>query len=184
MTYQSIDSPKTFSENVPLVVTDDDLHADFVNIIYKRLINNDALIKSVQDVHIAASNNPHAVTKTQVGLENVQNYSVANQAEAEAGSLATRYMTPQRTSQAIAALSPVKSVASRTGIVTLAKGDVGLSNVDNNKQMPISGSTFTGRATAHSPDTGYTTFMIRNIRFGTSDPSDAVGNNGDVFFVY
>jgi hypothetical protein len=59
---------------------------------------------------------------------------VATQAEAEAGTSAAKFMTPQRTSQAIAALQAVKSVAGKTGVVTLAKGDVGLGSVDNVQQ--------------------------------------------------
>lgn len=39
------------------------------------------------------------ITKTDVGLENVQNYGVASQAEAEAGILDTKYMTPLKTKQ-------------------------------------------------------------------------------------
>lgn len=59
---------------------------------------------------------------------------VATQAEAEAGTSAAKFMTPQRTAQAIAALQAVKSVAGKTGAVTLAKGDVGLGSVDNVQQ--------------------------------------------------
>ncbi|OJV40827.1 MAG: hypothetical protein BGO29_14760 [Bacteroidales bacterium 36-12] len=51
--------------------------------------------------------------------------------EAEGGADNTKLMTPLRTKEAIDALSPVKSVAGKTGVVTLAKGDVGLGNVDN-----------------------------------------------------
>ncbi|MFY0742167.1 hypothetical protein AB1K09_06495 [Solibacillus silvestris] len=50
--------------------------------------------------HAADKNNPHGVTKKQVGLENVQDYGVATQAEAEVGTSTTKYMTPQRTKQA------------------------------------------------------------------------------------
>lgn len=69
--------------------------------------------------------------KENIGLTNVDNYQTATQGEAEAGTAPDRFMTPQRTAQAIAALAPVKSVAGKTGIVTLAKGDVGLANVEN-----------------------------------------------------
>ena len=51
------------------------------------------------DVHIARTDNPHAVTKAQVGLGSVDNYPTASQAEAEAGTAANRFMTPQRTKQ-------------------------------------------------------------------------------------
>lgn len=49
--------------------------------------------------HEALKNNPHEVTKSQVGLGNLQNYGIATQSEAEAGASGTKYMTPQRTKQ-------------------------------------------------------------------------------------
>mgnify|MGYP001022793551 CR=1 FL=1 len=58
---------------------------------------------------------------------------------------------------------------------------VGLGNVDNVKQMPIAGGTFTGAAIAQS-NTNYTTAQIRNIVLSTSDPSG--GNNGDIWIKY
>lgn len=56
--------------------------------------------------HISSTSNPHSVTSTQVGLGSVQNYDIASQGEAEAGSVSNKYMTPERTAQAIAALAP------------------------------------------------------------------------------
>lgn len=47
--------------------------------------------------HANNTNNPHGTTATQVGLGNVQNYSVATPQEAVAGVLTTRYMTPATT---------------------------------------------------------------------------------------
>lgn len=44
--------------------------------------------------HLADSNNPHATTKAQVGLSNVENYTIANTTEAQVGDSNTRYMTP------------------------------------------------------------------------------------------
>jgi len=61
------------------------------------------------------------------------------------------------------------------------KGDVGLGNVDNVKQMPIAGGTFTGIATAQS-NTSYTTKQIRNITLSTNNPSG--GGNGDIWIKY
>lgn len=84
--------------------------------------------------HANRTDNPHNVTKSQVGLGNVQNYGVASQSQAEEGTASNAYMTPLRTKQAIDALSPVKSVAGKKGAVTLSKSDVGLGNVDNVKQ--------------------------------------------------
>lgn len=46
------------------------------------------------------------ITKTHLGLGNVENYPPASQSEAEAGAANDRYMTPLRTKQAIDALAP------------------------------------------------------------------------------
>ncbi len=51
------------------------------------------------DAHATRADNPHSVTKAQVGLGSVQNYGVASQAQAEAGATNNVYMTPQRTKQ-------------------------------------------------------------------------------------
>lgn len=56
------------------------------------------------DVHATRVDNPHAVTKTQVGLGSVQNLGLATQAQAEGGTINTAYMTPLRVAEAIAAL--------------------------------------------------------------------------------
>lgn len=75
----------------------------------------------------------------------------------------------------------VTSVAGKTGAVTLSKSDVGLGNVDNVKQMPIAGGTFTGIAKAQN-NTSYTTKQIRNITLSTANPSG--GSNGDIWIKY
>lgn len=75
----------------------------------------------------------------------------------------------------------VTSVAGKTGAVTLTKSDVGLSAVDNVKQMPLAGGTFTGIAVAQN-NTAYTTKQIRNVFISTSDPSG--GGNGDIWLKY
>ena len=80
-----------------------------------------------------------------------------------------------------AQVNTVTSVAGKTGVVTLAKGDVGLANVDNVKQMPIAGGTFTGVATGQN-NTSYTTKQLRNITLSVDDPSG--GGNGDVWLKY
>lgn len=76
----------------------------------------------------------------------------------------------------------VTSVAGRTGAVTLAKADVGLANVDNVKQMPIAGGTFTGQAIAQA-NTNYTTAQLRNIILSTADAS-GTAPNGAVYIKY
>lgn len=64
-----------------------------------------------------------------------------------------------------------------------AKSNIGLGNVDNVKQMPISGGTFTGIAVAHS-NTSYGTRQIRNIILGTGNPPSSGASNGDIYIRY
>jgi hypothetical protein len=45
------------------------------------------------------------LTKAMVGLTDVQNYGIATQEEAQAGTVSNKYMTPERTAEAIAALA-------------------------------------------------------------------------------
>lgn len=56
--------------------------------------------------HTFLTDNPHGVTKAQVGLSAVQNYGVASEAQAKAGTVNNVYMTPLRTKQAIEELAP------------------------------------------------------------------------------
>lgn len=85
---------------------------------------DDIARKDTVDAHANRTDNPHGVTKAQVSLGSVENYGIASQVEAEAGALNNKYMTPQRTAQAIASFAPVKSVAGKTGIVTLVGTDI------------------------------------------------------------
>jgi hypothetical protein len=80
---------------------------------------------------IGAAPASHTHTASQVGLGNVQNYGIATQAQAQAGTANNVYMTPLRVKEAISSLTPVTSVAGKTGAVTLSKSDVGLGSVQN-----------------------------------------------------
>lgn len=51
--------------------------------------------------HVNDQNNPHKVTKEQVGLDQVDNYATATQADAEIGIANNLFMTPLRVFQAI-----------------------------------------------------------------------------------
>lgn len=83
--------------------------------------------------HINNINNPHQTTATQLGLGAVQNYGIATQSDATAGTSNILYMTPQGVAQAIT--SQVGSafaahVAAENPHGT-TKADVGLGNVSN-----------------------------------------------------
>ena len=59
--------------------------------------------------HPGSGTNPHSTTKSDIGLGSVSNYGIATQEEAEAGTSSSKYMTPLRVSQAIAAQSLPKT---------------------------------------------------------------------------
>lgn len=67
-------------------------------------INTDieSVNKALND-HKNNKENPHNVTKNQVGLGNVLNYSMATKTEATTGASNNKYMSPQRTKEAIEA---------------------------------------------------------------------------------
>ena len=67
----------------------------------KTLIGNENM-----EAHITNKENPHNVTKDQVGLSVVANMGLANKETAETGTNNGAYMTPLRTSQAIDAQVP------------------------------------------------------------------------------
>lgn len=84
--------------------------------------------------HIDDKQNPHGVTKSQVGLGNVENYGVATSAEAGAGVEAKKYMTPALTAVAIAALTaPAMEFHTKDtdNPHNTTKTQVGLSKVEN-----------------------------------------------------
>lgn len=86
------------------------------------------------NTHISDQTNPHNTTKAQVGLGSVQDYGIALQTEAEAGTSNLKYMTPLRTANAIAqqALVPLNAhIANINNPHATTKAQVGLGLVDN-----------------------------------------------------
>ena len=63
------------------------------------------------------------------------------------------------------------------------KESIDLSNVDNIKQMPISGGEFTGEVKANS-NSNYTSKQVRNIIFSTNAPDLSQMENGDIWIKY
>ena len=84
--------------------------------------------------HVNDKNNPHSVTKGQVGLGLVDNYPTATVAEAQAGVLNTRFMTPLRTRQLIETISTAAlndHIANKNNPHETTKAHVGLGLVQN-----------------------------------------------------
>lgn len=63
------------------------------------------------------------------------------------------------------------------------KTSIGLSSVDNVKQMPIAGGVFTGVAKA-MPGNDFLNAQLRNVTFSTVNPKNEEGQDGDIWFVY
>lgn len=84
--------------------------------------------------HLADYNNPHRVSATQVGLGSVNNFGLATDNEAKAGTVANKYMTPYAVSLAITALAvPLINahIADINNPHQTTKAQVGLGSVDN-----------------------------------------------------
>ena len=79
----------------------DRVPASWLNWFWFSTVNSLREIAQAFVSHVDDKNNPHGVTKAQVGLGNVENYGIATQAEAEAGSVNNKYMTPLRVKQAV-----------------------------------------------------------------------------------
>lgn len=92
----------------------------------------DFYVVPLLNAHINDKANPHGTTAAQVGLGNVQNYSMASAVEAAAGVATNRYMSPSLTRTLLMALAP-EAIAFHTGNTNnphgTTKAQVGLGNV-------------------------------------------------------
>lgn len=68
---------------------------------------NKTSIEAALKTHTDNKSNPHGVTKSQVGLGSVENYGIATDAEAKAGSSNAKYMTPARVKDALTAMGAI-----------------------------------------------------------------------------
>ena len=144
--------------------------------------------KATLDSHTENISNPHKVTKTQIGLGNVDNYSTATQAEAEAGTDNTKAMTPLRTKQLLDAkllnmVYPIGSIYMSVNSATPAtlfggtwerfsKGRVLVGVDEDDAALKTAGTNggSTNPLTAHTHTTQLTTYRV------TSTGSGAVNN--------
>ena len=147
-------------------------------LVYRALITHLGRIDSASVLnsvaaHINNTSNPHNTTAAQVGLGNVQNFSVASQVDAETGSSNGVYMTPLRTFQAIARYlanegwSTVKAHVNRTDNPhATTKAQVGLGSVQN---FPIATDTEynAGSSNAHYATVYGVSKMIARLSSGT-----------------
>jgi hypothetical protein len=101
----------------------------------------DELVGQAFNAHVNAINNPHNVSKAQVGLGSVENLQIADTAEAESGASNTRYMTPMRVREAIEKIAGDQLTAhvnDKTNPHAVTKEQTGLGLVEN---FPVANET-------------------------------------------
>lgn len=94
----------------------------------------DANVIPVINAHINDKNNPHNVTKAQVGLGLVDNYATATNNEAIAGAATNRFITPANLAAHVASnITPVINahINDKNNPHNVTKSQVGLGSVDN-----------------------------------------------------
>ncbi|MAP21631.1 MAG: hypothetical protein CL582_11905, partial [Alteromonadaceae bacterium] len=92
------------------------------------------------DDHIAAKDNPHGVTKGQVGLGKVDNFETATVGETLDGTSETLFVTPKGVAAAVEnriGADVVDHVGASNNPHNVTKGQVGLGNVPNYKAATI-----------------------------------------------
>ena len=88
---------------------------DFTNALKNKLDGIEAGAQVNTVTSVAGKTGAVTLSKSDVGLGSVQNYGVATQAQAEAGTVNNVYMTPLRVKEAISSLAPRIVEGSYTG---------------------------------------------------------------------
>lgn len=130
---------------------------------------NALAVRAAQEIK-ALNEGKASIAHTHVS-DNITDAVMPTQPQAEAGTDTTaRFWSAVRVKQAILALSPVLSVAGKTGVVALVKGDVGLGNVDNTSdngkpisavaQIALDAKSGVGHSHSDKADVGHTHDML------------------------
>lgn len=122
--------PLVHDQSLDTIVGSEDLQASLERIADVM----EATASGTTQSHLTDYNNPHRVTKAQVGLSLVPNYAMANDTQATAATLANLFISPRGVLLAIQehALKPLNAhIADQTNPHRVTKTQVGLSNVPN-----------------------------------------------------
>jgi hypothetical protein len=150
--------------------------------------------------HIADTTNPHATTKAQVGLGNVDNFLTANATEQAAGISSTTFMTPAGVkayadSKVVPLISNhIANVSNPHGTTAAQVGAYSITEMNNllNQRLPVSGTAVNsnllqGLNYAQILAGAYAqvgTMGKRNLFISTAAPSAGTGAVGDIWFQY
>lgn len=166
------------------------------------LIGFEDVVKAIDDIveaigesesgkfsqHLDDRLNPHNVTKTQVGLGRVKNYTFANEAESRAGQRSDRYMSPSNVASAIdeQAVTPFTTHVSDTSNPhQVTKAQVGLGNLENyslatddeSRDASLTTRYISPRGVGQALDEFYNTRLAPVL---SGDPSNPTGVTKDV----
>lgn len=133
-------------------------------------------VKDLEDdllAFIARTDNPHAVTKAQVGLGNVQNFGIASKVQAEDKLITNVYMTPERTWDAVMAFWAEKVGASPETLDTIAELSAALQN-DPNIITALQTSV------ANKVNTSEYTTTIGNLNTALANLAANIATNGEI----
>jgi hypothetical protein len=111
--YETFDSDGTFANLRAQATTKDDVGLGNVTNESKATMFTDPTFTGTVS----------GVTSSHVGLGSVENYGIATKEEAEAGSATNKYMTPERTKEAILELSPPTDLTGIEGRLDTIEGD-------------------------------------------------------------
>lgn len=178
------------------IASHDELRA-YTKDVEDRLTAQIASFSDGLNQHKVDNQNPHQVTKDQVGLGNVDNFLTSTQAEAEAGSINTAYMTPLRVKQAIdiQVLNPltqaINNHVSRTDNPhSVTKTQIGLGNVNNYgtvtdaataQNNTVTNQYMTPQATAWAIANMITNYDSRYVRKSTNEDTSLQVISGELY---
>lgn len=160
-------------------------HVELIDAIDENAASQSELnsVKNIAEKHADrhAAGGPDAITPSMIGAAPASHTHSAS--DITSGTLSPDRIPNISASKITSGTLPISRGGTGATSASAAKSNIGLGNVDNVKQMPISGGTFTGIAVAHS-NTSYGTRQIRNIILGTGNPPSSGASNGDIYIKY
>jgi len=127
--------------------------------------------------HYLDTNNPHGVTKDQVGLGSVMNYGIATSPQAIGGTSNSSYMTPLRTDELIQ--DRLSSLTGIVGSITAAPSSNGYLQLDASVATQYSKTVATNTPIAVAPVAvdRMATIQLTLVKNATGSPAVTLGDS-------